>query len=233
MFSKDLRKGAFLANLLGGCLLCLAITAACLTPGPVAAEPRSPAAKGGGPALTGREGPRLVETQTRCVLSPLLMPPTPAKIPGYTELDTSTNLHVTGGLQEIDLETYHLEVTGKVAHPLSITYDELRCMPRVEARPTLVCPGFFTDVATWAGTPLKHLIGLAQPAADATALRLFGADKYTASLSLQDAAAEGNFLAYEWEGKALPRLHGFPLRAVLPRAEGNQWVKWLIRIEVY
>jgi DMSO/TMAO reductase YedYZ molybdopterin-dependent catalytic subunit len=120
-----------------------------------------------------------------------------------------------------------------VAHPLSITYDELRCMPRVEARPTLVCPGFFTDVATWAGTPLKYLMGLAQPAADATALRLFGADKYTASLSLQDAIADGNFLAYEWEGKGIPRLHGFPLRAVLPKAEGNQWVKWLIRIEVY
>jgi sulfane dehydrogenase subunit SoxC len=41
------------------------------------------------------------------------------------------------------------------------------------------------------------------------------------------------FLAYEWEGKALPALHGFPVRAVFPGLEGNQWVKWLTKIEVY
>ena len=161
------------------------------------------------------------------------MPPTPAEIPGYTDLDRSTGLHVTGTLQQIDLKEYRLEVTGKVGHPLSVTYDQLRCMPRIEARPPLVCPGFFTDVATWAGTPLKHLIKLADPKSDATAVRLSGADNYSASLSLGDAIADGNFLAYEWEGKALPRLHGFPVRVILPQSEGNQWVKWLIRIEVY
>jgi sulfane dehydrogenase subunit SoxC len=47
------------------------------------------------------------------------------------------------------------------------------------------------------------------------------------------AMKPGNFLAYEWEGHALPRLHGFPIRAVLPGLEGNQWVKWIVGIEVY
>jgi DMSO/TMAO reductase YedYZ molybdopterin-dependent catalytic subunit len=42
-----------------------------------------------------------------------------------------------------------------------------------------------------------------------------------------------NFLAYEWEGKALPRLHGFPVRAIFPSLEGNQWVKWVVKIEVF
>jgi DMSO/TMAO reductase YedYZ molybdopterin-dependent catalytic subunit len=196
---------------------------------PVAAQSPKPSAQTPAAQALIAEPTRL-ET---CLLTPLPIPPTPARMPGYTELDASTGLHVTGGIQQIDVKVYRLVVDGKVDHPLSITYDELRCMPRIEARPSLICPGFFTDVATWAGTPLKHLIGLAGPRAGATGVRLFGADNYSASLPLEDARAAGNFLAYEWEGKAVPRLHGFPLRAVFPQSEGNQWVKWLIRIEVY
>jgi len=168
-----------------------------------------------------------------CVLSPLAMPPNPAIIPGYTELDPTTGLHVTGTMKEIDIRQYRLEVVGKVSHPLSLTYDELRCMPRTQARPTLICAGFFSDVATWAGTPLRYVIDLAVPQPGATGVRLIAADGYSASYALHDATAQGNFLAYEWEGKALPRLHGFPVRAVFPGLEGNQWVKWVIKIEVF
>jgi len=211
-------------NLASSLLVCASVIAV-----PVAAQSPKPAAQ-----TPVAQAPTAEPTRPEtCSLASLPIPPTPAKTPGYTELDESTGLHVTGGIQQIDVKAYRLEVTGKVDHPLSITYDELRCMPRIEARPSLICPGFFTDVATWAGTPLKHLIGLAGPKVGATSVRLFGADKYSASLPLEDAMANGNFLAYEWEGKAVPRLHGFPLRAVFPQTEGNQWVKWLIRIEVY
>ena len=167
-----------------------------------------------------------------CLLAPLAMPPTPKEIPGYAQLDTTTGLHVTGTMKEIDVTQYRLEVIGKVARPLRLTYEEIRCMPRIEARPTLVCPGFFTDVATWAGTPLKYIVDLAGPQEGAKKLRLTGADDHSATLSLQEATMPGNFLAYEWEGKALPRLHGFPIRAVFPGRDGNQWVKWVIKIEL-
>lgn len=168
-----------------------------------------------------------------CALAPLVVPPTPAKVPGYAELDPSTGLHVTGSMKEIDITHYRLEVAGKVSRPLSLTVDELRCMPRVQARPTLICPGFFTDVATWAGTPLEYIVNLAGPQKGATGVRLTGADNYSVSRSLSDATAPKNFLAYEWEGKALPRLHGFPVRAIFPGLEGNQWVKWVVKIEVF
>jgi DMSO/TMAO reductase YedYZ molybdopterin-dependent catalytic subunit len=168
-----------------------------------------------------------------CVLPPLIMPATPETLPGYAELDSSTGLHVTGTMQLIDQMRYRLEVTGKVNRRLSLSYDELRCMPRTEARLTLICTGFFEDTATWAGTPLKYILELAQVQPDATGFNLIGADQYSAPISLKSVSLAGSFLAYEWEGKALPRLHGFPLRAIFPGAEGLQWVKWLIRIEVY
>jgi DMSO/TMAO reductase YedYZ molybdopterin-dependent catalytic subunit len=161
------------------------------------------------------------------------MPATPETLPGYAELDRSTGLHVTGTMQLIDQRHYRLEVTGKVNRQLSLSYDELRCMPRIEARPTLICLGFFEDTATWAGTPLQYILELAQVQPDATGFSLISADQYSAPISLKSVSLAGGFLAYEWEGKALPRLHGIPLRAVFPGAEGFQWVKWLVRIEVY
>jgi DMSO/TMAO reductase YedYZ molybdopterin-dependent catalytic subunit len=168
-----------------------------------------------------------------CILTPLVTPETPAVIPGYTEMDPSTGLHVTGGIQEIDVKTYRLTVTGKVGKPLSLSYDDLRCMGRIEARPTLICPGFFSDVARWAGVPLKALLDKAGILPGVEGIRLIGADKYTSSLPIDIARKEGYFLAYEWEGKALPRLHGFPIRGVFPDQEGNRWVKWLVAIEAY
>jgi len=67
---------------------------------------------------------------------------------------------MTGTVQQIDLTAYRLKVAGKVDNPLSLTYDELRCLPKTKAQLKLVCPGFFVDTATWAGTPLREVLSL-------------------------------------------------------------------------
>jgi DMSO/TMAO reductase YedYZ molybdopterin-dependent catalytic subunit len=158
--------------------------------------------------------------------------PTPAENPGYTGLDRSTGLHVTGSLQLIDPVTYRLRVTGKVEPPLELTYDQIRCLPRVHASPVLNCPGYFLDQATWAGTPIAEILALTEVQEGATSIELVSADGYKTTLPLEMARDRTNFLAYEWEGEPLPRLHGFPLRVVIPDAEGNQWTKWLVEMNV-
>jgi DMSO/TMAO reductase YedYZ molybdopterin-dependent catalytic subunit len=170
---------------------------------------------------------------TPCALPTIVAPTPPGEIPGYTQLDPTTGLHMTGRVQEIDLQRYRLEVTGKVDHPLSLTYDDLRCMPRIETRSTLVCPGFFEDVATWSGASLEYVLELAGVQAGATGIQLTSADGYSTSVPVETAHSGDSFLAYEWEGQPLPILHGFPVRAVFPNLDGNKWVKWLVKIEVY
>jgi DMSO/TMAO reductase YedYZ molybdopterin-dependent catalytic subunit len=172
-------------------------------------------------------------TSAPCTLEPIVVPTLPDEIPGYTQKDPATGLHVTGTAQEIDLESYRLEVTGKVDHPLSLSYDDLRCMPKIESRPTLICPGFFRDIATWAGVPLKHVLELAGVQEGASDVRLRSADGYSSTVSLSVALAEDNYLAYELEGDPVPILHGFPIRAIFPELGGNKWAKWLVKIEVY
>lgn len=141
---------------------------------------------------------------------------------------------MTGKAQPIDLESYRLRITGLVDHPLSLTYDDLRCMPRIEVHCTLVCPETFVDEATWAGVPLEHVLAMAGVSSGATGIKLIGADEYAVSISMAEMDfSEDNMLAYEWEGEPLPVLHGFPVRAVFPDLVGSRWAKWLVEIEVY
>jgi DMSO/TMAO reductase YedYZ molybdopterin-dependent catalytic subunit len=169
---------------------------------------------------------------TPCALEPVIVPTRAPETPGYAELDPTTGLHMTGTAKFIDPETYRLEISGKVEQPLSLSYDDLRCMPKVETHSVLVCPGFFQDEATWAGVPLSEILERVKLQDDAAGLRLVGADGYRSYVSLEEARTEYSMLAYEWEGEPLPILHGFPLRAVFPELNGNRWVKWLIAIEV-
>ncbi len=167
-----------------------------------------------------------------CALAPIVVPTMPEEVPGYTALDPATGLHMTGTPQLIDLESYRLEVTGLVDTPQSLTYDQLRCLPKVEAGAELVCPGFFVDEASWAGTPILDVLALAGVQENATRVRLVSADGYGVYVALANLEELGGFLAYEWEGEPLPILHGFPVRAVLPGQTGGLWVKWLVGIEV-
>lgn len=176
--------------------------------------------------------PVLAVTPGPCRPAPVTAPTLPAEIPGYAQLDVSTGLHVTGRAQEVDLQTYRLRISGKVDHPGEFSYDQLRCMPQIRAKVTLICPGYFEDNAGWAGTSLRYLLEQAGIQAGASSIELVGLDLYTASLPLEEALADNNFLAYELEDQPLPALHGFPIRAVFPAQEGNKWVKWLVEIRV-
>ena len=167
-----------------------------------------------------------------CDLQPITVPTLPEVIPGYTQLDETTGLHVTGEPPEIDFFSYRLLVTGLVENPISITYDQLRCLPKVTDNPVLVCPGSFEDNATWSGVLMSDVLALAQPLPEAKKVSMISADGYSFDISLAFAMDGENFLAYEWEGQPLPILHGFPLRAVLPSREGYFWVKWIVELNV-
>jgi DMSO/TMAO reductase YedYZ molybdopterin-dependent catalytic subunit len=165
-------------------------------------------------------------------LKPIVTPTLPEKITGYTDVDPATGLHVTGTAQVIDLASYRLVVNGAVDRELSLTYDDLRRLPKVTATPLLNCPGFFTDSTTWSGVSIKTILEMAGVQPGAARIIMKAADRYSMPLVLDEALNPENFLAYEWMGQPLPVLHGFPLRAVIPSQYGSFWVKWLLEITV-
>jgi DMSO/TMAO reductase YedYZ molybdopterin-dependent catalytic subunit len=176
--------------------------------------------------------PSITLQAPNCNLAPIIVPILPSKIPGYTSLDEATGLHMTGTVQSIDFASYRLQVTGSVEQPLSLQYDDLRCLAKVTASPKLVCPGFFEDTAEWSGVPIVEILKLAHLKPEASHVILISVDGYKVDLDLNTAMNPENFIAYELMGQPIPVIHGFPLRAVLPGKLGGEWVKWLGEINV-
>ena len=207
-------------------LVCVAI-AACQTPaaGLPSATTALSVAVTGLPSATATGG-------APCALPTIQVPPQPEITPALNQIDPATGLHVTGALRHINLATYRLKVTGAVSQTLELTFDQLRCLPKTTSKETLVCSGFFVDVATWGGVPLEEILQLAGLRPEANVIRLISDDGYAAEITLTEARKAGAYLAYELEGEPIPQLHGFPVRAVLPGITGGKWVKWLTEIQL-
>jgi len=214
-------------------LQALVSLAACAAPRPVASPKLviSPA-----PTPVDNQGAHPTPSQgASCTASlPTVTPPTPIPYPGYAQQEPETGLHVTSGALHVDLASYRLKVSGLVDQPLSLSYDDLRCLPKVQAEVRLECPGYFVDWARLAGPTLASVIALAGPRPNVARVTLTSVNGYSFPFWLAEAQAEENFLAYEWgsRGEPLPASHGFPLRAALPSKAGSAWVKWLEEIQL-
>ena len=210
----------------------LVVLAAC-APLP-AATPQSAGAQG--PVLTRPPTPTALDAAGSCPTTPVVAP-TPVPYPGYTEVEPSTGLHVTGEAKLIEIADYRLKIDGKVERPLSLTYEEIVCLPKIRRELELTCPGFFTDRTTYAGPTLASLLALAGPHSSESRVTLTAADGLVMDYEWDDVQDDDTFLAHQWVTPAgalepIPRSHGFPLRGVFPRRTGGGWLKWVAQIQV-
>jgi DMSO/TMAO reductase YedYZ molybdopterin-dependent catalytic subunit len=57
-------------------------------------------------------------------------------------------------------------------------------------------------------------------------------ERFARSMTLEEALAPDNLVAYEMNGAALPREHGYPARLIAPGWYGVAHVKWLTAVEL-
>jgi DMSO/TMAO reductase YedYZ molybdopterin-dependent catalytic subunit len=94
--------------------------------------------------------------------------------------------------------------------------------------------------AKWTGVRLKDVLARAGLAANATRVRFAGLDtpltegapQFIKSIPLDVAMRDDVLIAWGMNDEALPLLHGFPLRIVVPGWFSTYWVKMLSTIEV-
>jgi DMSO/TMAO reductase YedYZ molybdopterin-dependent catalytic subunit len=156
----------------------------------------------------------------------------------------------------IDGATWTLEVDGEVATPVKLTVADLRAMPATTVTVTLECAGngraFFdppvpgiqwargaVGTARWTGVRIGDLLKRAGMKDTAKVVVMNGGDRppgtmpdFVRQVPLAKAMHPDTIVAYEMNGAAIPAIHGFPLRAIVPGWEGAYAVKWLASLHV-
>lgn len=165
-------------------------------------------------------------------------------------------------IPEISRDQWRLRVSGEIAHPLELNWEELRKMPESSITATIECAGngrvFLSPKvsgaqwergavgnAVWTGVLLKHVLERAAMKPSAAEIILTGTDqgeieeaprpggKIHYARSLPLAkACDDVLLARQMNGADLTPAHGFPLRAIVPGWYGMASVKWLSDIVV-
>ena len=169
------------------------------------------------------------ESNENC-LTPIIAP-TSAPIPPSGGVDSTTGRNVMGAVQVLDHRTYKLAVTGQVDHPLNLTLDDLRCMPKMTEKVTTTCYNF-QATATWSGVAISEVLKKVGLQEGAKNLVMKGADDASRKIPLDMAMDGHNFLAYEMGGQPIPILFGFPVRSIIIDVAGQYSVKWLTSLEV-
>ena len=86
------------------------------------------------------------------------------------------------------------------------------------------------STAEWSGVPLAAVLEVAGLRPCVVEVVFEGADGYAGSLPLETALHPDTLLVLEMNGRPLPRVHGGPLRLLVPRWYGMASVKWLTRV---
>jgi DMSO/TMAO reductase YedYZ molybdopterin-dependent catalytic subunit/thiosulfate reductase cytochrome b subunit len=136
-----------------------------------------------------------------------------------------------------NFSNYRLRIDGLVEKPTAFSYAELKAMPKQEQITTHFCVQGWSGVAKWGGVPMRHILDLVKPTADA---------RYAVFYSLADGDDGGRYydvhrmsqmrheltiLAYEMNGAPVSVLHGAPLRLRCENEVGFKMVKWIAAIE--
>jgi sulfoxide reductase catalytic subunit YedY len=133
----------------------------------------------------------------------------------------------------LDINQWRLEVTGEVKTSLSLTYSQITALPAVERNVLLICPGVFVNHGSWRGVSILTLLRMAKMHKGVTHVTLRGPAGPYENLQrfpMVDIYSNTVFLAYQVNGQTLPQKHGFPLRTVAEDYYGDDWIKYVYKV---
>ncbi len=167
----------------------------------------------------------------------------------YSEGDISPYLWPNGtipdtdryrGLQTSNWSQYSLRIEGLVEKPVSLSYDDLRALPKHEQITQHYCIQGWSGVAKWGGVRMSDILDMVRPLPAARWVAFYSiaegsgpADegRYYDCHPIEHMREPTTLLAYEMNGAPLNETHGAPLRLRNERELGFKQVKWIEAIE--
>lgn len=165
--------------------------------------------------------------------------PAPGTRPEYTPVSEHYRIDIAAIPPEIDGTTWRLPITGLVETPVEFSLEQLRQeFEPVSQYITMECisnpvAGDLIGTTLWTGASFRDVLARATPTADATHVRIRGADGFDEVVALDLIQDDPMItLTYDWDGQPLPVRNGFPLRVHIPNRYGMKQPKWIATMEV-
>jgi DMSO/TMAO reductase YedYZ molybdopterin-dependent catalytic subunit len=142
---------------------------------------------------------------------------------------------------------WRIRVDGLVEKQLSLSLDDLKRMPQRTQITRHDCVEGWSCIGEWSGTPLKYVLALARPMANANYVVFHCADTdadvngdpngntalhYYESLDMIEAMHPQTILAHAMNGAPLTVPHGAPVRCRAERQLGYKQAKYVERLEL-
>ncbi len=169
------------------------------------------------------------------------------------KLTPVSNLFATSsmGIPDISLADWKLEITGLVRFPTTLSFDDLKRLPKRTLETVFVCSGNPAKPTVpmrraanvrWAGVDLAEVLATCGIESSATHVWSYGLDygkfrgneqqHYLKDFPISRLGSGSVLIAYELNGEPLTQENGFPARLIIPGYYGTNCVKWLCRLEL-
>jgi len=137
------------------------------------------------------------------------------------------------GTQNINVSTYHLEITGLVNKTADYTYDQvINSFQKYQKVVTLSCVEGWSAKILWEGILVDDLIKEAGVNSSAVGAIFYASDGYSTEVPLDYITNHNIIIAYKMNGLVIPPERGFPFQLVSESQYGYKWIKWITIIEL-
>jgi len=131
----------------------------------------------------------------------------------------------------IRTESWRLDITGHVEHPLSLDWAAFKALPQSDRLSDMHCVTTWSRYDNrWSGVLARDFLKLVKPHADAKHIVFQSYDGYATNVTMEMFSAPDVLLAHSWEGSPLTREHGGPVRIVMPQFYFWKSAKWVKHI---
>lgn len=158
--------------------------------------------------------------------------------PFFTPNDDFYRIDTALAVPHVSTDGWQLRIHGLVDQAVTLDYDELLARPMIEVDATIACVsnqvgGDLIGNARWLGCRLDDLLEEAGIEASADQIVGRSVDGFTAGFPTATLDGRDAIVAVGMNGEALPTVHGYPARLIVPGLFGYvSATKWLAEIEL-
>jgi DMSO/TMAO reductase YedYZ molybdopterin-dependent catalytic subunit len=154
------------------------------------------------------------------------LPPGQHYEPGFPVL-------TAGVTPRIDRAAWSLRIDGLVARPSEWSWEEAQTLPQSTFEGDIHCVTTWSKLGTsFTGVSVDELLDRVEIDTNATHVMAHSYGGYTTNLPLEDVRGGKAWIAFAWEGEALPRDHGGPARLLVPHLYFWKSAKWVSGLRV-